>query len=288
MVDLVKIRRKAKERKEREEAERREATPPDHGPEENAAATGASAPNESLTSGATAPPSRTKKQRGGKKTRNVAPASPSSESHAASHVEPSAANAEAASVAEAAPAAVSTEVAAEARDRVEEFRRRAGLRRDTTDAADETREESADDRRVEVLVFEISRERYAVEIDQIREITPTRAFTRVPNAELSVVGIISLRGTIVTILDVRSRLGHREAPPATDDTRIIVVEQQSEIAGFVVDRVYRVLAIDRESIEANPVVAAGEHSRYIRGVFRYNERITILLDLERLLEQQGD
>ena len=263
MVDLVKIRRKAKEKKEKAEEEARAAAAAESG-------TGTTEEPEPPT-----PVERSKRPRSKRSPRKDA-----------SSAEP--APAVSASVADEATTGTRTDAPAfeeppEARDRLEEFRRTAGRRRDALLEIDVEQVATDDSGRIEVLVFGIGNERYAVEIERIREITRPRSLTRVPNAAESVLGIISLRGTIVTILDVRRRLGHRKAAAVDDDTRIIVVAQEGEIAGFVVDRVYRVLAIDSASVEANPVVNSAEQNRYIRGVFRYSDRITILLDLERML-----
>jgi purine-binding chemotaxis protein CheW len=93
---------------------------------------------------------------------------------------------------------------------------------------------------------------------------------------------MSLRGTIVTIIDVRQKLGH---PPGegSNDTRTIVAERTGETLGFEVDRVLRVLKVGIPAIEPQPVVHSSEKSEAIRGVFRHANALTILLDLDKLL-----
>ena len=178
------------------------------------------------------------------------------------------------------------QASAAAVDRLEEFRRTAGTRREIVgEAATDEIEAEAD--QLELLVFHVAEEQYAVEISSILEITRPRSITRVPNAEASVLGIMSLRGTIVTILDVRRRLGHRSVTSTDDEQRIIVVERESEVAGFVVDRVYRVVRVDASKVESHPVVSSNEQNRCVRGVFRHRERITILLALDQLLERDS-
>lgn len=136
---------------------------------------------------------------------------------------------------------------------------------------------------LELLTFVIASERYAVEIEKIVEIIPPRLATRVPNTDLAILGIISLRGTIVTLLDVRKRLGH---PPGVVDpnvSRIIVIEQSGEIAGFLVDRVSRVIKLPKGEVETHPVVHHQEQNAAIRGVFQQDGKLTILLDLDALV-----
>jgi purine-binding chemotaxis protein CheW len=142
--------------------------------------------------------------------------------------------------------------------------------------------ETASADQVELLSFIIAGEQYAVSIDHLVEIVTPRDATRVPNADPTIVGIISLRGTIVTIIDVRRKLGH---PPGTggDEVRIIVAERGGETLGFEVDRVLRVLKVDSAAIEPHPVVHSSELSEAVRGVFRYANALTILLDLDKLL-----
>jgi chemotaxis signal transduction protein len=135
---------------------------------------------------------------------------------------------------------------------------------------------------LELLTFAIAGEQYAVDIERIVEIVRPRPVTRVPNAEESIVGIVSLRGTIVTLIDVRSRLRHPNAEE-TPDTRIIVVDHQGETIGFEVDRVLRVVKIGRDDVEPHPVVHSSEADDSIRGVFRHTGALTILLDFDKLL-----
>ncbi|MEO6260030.1 MAG: chemotaxis protein CheW [Thermoanaerobaculia bacterium] len=135
---------------------------------------------------------------------------------------------------------------------------------------------------IEVLTFAIAGEHYAAGIERVVEIIPIRDVTRVPNAERSVRGIISLRGTIVTIMDARARLGHPSAGSGPD-SRIIVVGRGSETLGFEVDRVLRVVKVEASEIQPQPVVHASEEREPIRGIFRQAAALTILLDLDKLL-----
>jgi len=164
-------------------------------------------------------------------------------------------------------------------DKLAKFKEAAGKRRES---AEETVEAQTPAQQLEVLTFVIAGEHYAVDIERIVEIVTPRPVTRVPNAEGSIVGIISLRGTIVTLLDVRARLRHRRGGE-TPDTRIIVVDQHGEPVGFEVDRVLRVIKLAAGDVEPHPVVHASELDESIRGVFRHGDALTILLDFDKLL-----
>ncbi|SRR5258706_433547 len=163
--------------------------------------------------------------------------------------------------------------------KLEQFKQIAGKRRE---GFIERKAETALADQVELLSFVIAGEQYAVLIDHVVEIVTPRDATRVPNADPTIVGIISLRGTIVTIIDVRRKLRH---PPSEvgNDTRIIVAERGGETLGFEVDRVLRVLKVESAAIEPHPVVHSSELSEAVRGVFRYANALTILLDLDKLL-----
>jgi purine-binding chemotaxis protein CheW len=169
--------------------------------------------------------------------------------------------------------------------KLEKFRESAGKRR-TAEIA-KTDETKATTQTLELLTFVIANEHYAVDIERIVEIVTPRAVTRIPNADFSVVGIISLRGTIVTLVDVRRKLRHPPAGDATADTRIVVIDYRNEMIGFVVDRVLRVVKADAADIEAHPVVHATELDESVKGVFRAGGALTILLDLDKLLDSRA-
>jgi purine-binding chemotaxis protein CheW len=166
--------------------------------------------------------------------------------------------------------------------KLEAFKETAGKRR----AADVAKQEIEDHARLELLTFVIAGEHYAVDIERIVEIVTPRPVTRIPNADTTIVGIISLRGTIVTLVDVRGKLRHAVAGEDNADTRIVVIDFHNEMIGFIVDRVLRVVKTEAGEIEPHPVVHATELDDAIRGVFRANGALTILLDLDKLLDQR--
>ena len=164
--------------------------------------------------------------------------------------------------------------------KLDRFKEEAGKRREGFVAAEAVAETAE---QLELLTFSIAGEQYAVNIEHIVEIVPTRDATRVPNAHESIVGIISLRGTIVTIVDVRQTLRHPPSGALGPDARVVVVQYGGETLGFVVDRVVRVVKVDRTAVEPHPIVHSSEQSEAIRGVFRHANALTILLDFDKLL-----
>jgi len=164
-------------------------------------------------------------------------------------------------------------------DKLARFKEQAGQRRAVATRTEQTTTEQ----QLELLSFLVAGEQYALDIENIVEIVRPRPVTRIPNADPSVVGIISLRGTIVTLLDVRRKLKHGTQNAPTEDTRVIVVDRGGETIGFEVDHVLRVVKIAAGALEPHPVVHTSELDDAIRGVFRLSGALTILLDFDKLL-----
>ena len=169
--------------------------------------------------------------------------------------------------------------------KLEKFRETAGIQREGLTLAVDEREQT-EGGQLELLTFSIAGEQYAVSIERIIEIVQPRPVTRIPNADPAIVGILSLRGTIVTLVDVRRRLRHRAERDERADPRVVVLEFGGETLGFEVDRVSRVVRVPAAGIEPHPVVHASELSEAIRGVFRAGGALTILLDLDKLLDSR--
>jgi purine-binding chemotaxis protein CheW len=142
-------------------------------------------------------------------------------------------------------------------------------------------EGSAD--KTELLGFMISDEEYALDILEIKEIIRLQTITPVPRTPGYLKGIITLRGVIVPIFDLRRRLGlkEREHGPLT---RIVVVYRGEEYAGLIVDSITQVMRIGAEQIEPPPTTIGVVEAEFIRGVTRHQERLVILLNLSRVLD----
>ena len=141
-----------------------------------------------------------------------------------------------------------------------------------------------DDELLQLVTFSTGDEEFGVDIVRVQEIIRTMAITKVPKAPEFVEGVINLRGKVIPIIDLRRRFGLQ---PKTHDkhTRIIVIEINTMIVGFVVDSVSEVLRIPASTVEPPPPVVAGLESEYISGVGKLEDRLLILLDLDRLLSR---
>jgi len=137
---------------------------------------------------------------------------------------------------------------------------------------------------LQLVTFHIGNEEFGVEILKVQEIIRTMAITRVPKAPDFVEGVINLRGKVIPIIDLRKRFG-MAVQEHDKHTRIIVIEINAVIIGFVVDSVSEVLRIPSGTVEPPPPIISGIESEYISGVGKLPDRLLILLDLDRLLSK---
>jgi purine-binding chemotaxis protein CheW len=135
----------------------------------------------------------------------------------------------------------------------------------------------------EFLVFMLAGELYAVELTRIREIVSPPPITVVPRAGREIIGVCSVRGLLVTIVDLRRRLRLHETP-ATRRTRILLAQADSgEVVGLLVDEVRQVLRLAEPEIEIANSVLGGEVSEHVLGIGRPQGMIVILLDLSAIV-----
>jgi purine-binding chemotaxis protein CheW len=132
------------------------------------------------------------------------------------------------------------------------------------------------------LTFSLDREEYGIDILRVQEIRSTGAITPIPNTPSHLRGVMNLRGTIIPVVDLRAKLGIATAE-ATDFTAIVVVTVGSKIVGLIVDAVSDVLNIPASDIQAAPDFGGSFDIRFVGGIARANERLVVLLDIERVL-----
>jgi len=139
-------------------------------------------------------------------------------------------------------------------------------------------------REEQLVVFELAGESYGVEISQVQEIDRMERVTVVPHAPEFVEGVINLRGRITPVVDLRARFDLAKVA-ATPLTRIVVVKAGEEWVGLVVDTVSEVLRIPLDAIEPPSAMVTTSESAFVRGIAKLEERLIILLDLERVLDK---
>jgi purine-binding chemotaxis protein CheW len=134
---------------------------------------------------------------------------------------------------------------------------------------------------LQLVTFEVGEEEFAIDILAVQEINRMMQITRVPQSPPSVEGVINLRGRIIPVVDLRKRF-NLATQAHGGDSRIIVVEVRGRVLGFTVDRVNEVLRVDGSIVEPAPSLVTSVNSDYVRGVGKLDDRLLILLDLDRL------
>jgi purine-binding chemotaxis protein CheW len=134
---------------------------------------------------------------------------------------------------------------------------------------------------LELLTFYLGQEVYAIPVKDVREVLRVRYLTPVPNAAASLLGVISLRGTVLPVMDLCTRLGL--APWSKDEkSRIVVVGTDGEDVGLVVDRVAGVLRIMPEAVKPAPD-SLEQDTAFLSGIARKEDKLYILLNLEKVV-----
>ncbi len=136
-----------------------------------------------------------------------------------------------------------------------------------------------------LATFFLAREEYGVDVKQVQEIRRVAEITSVPRAPEFVRGVINLRGRILPVLDLRRRLGLGEVV-VDRASRIVVVRVKERLLGLLVDGASQVLKIPVSRVEPAPEEVVQKGGDYIRGVAKLDDRLIILVDLERLLASE--
>lgn len=137
---------------------------------------------------------------------------------------------------------------------------------------------------IQVVSFRLANEEYGVEITKVQEIILLGDITRVPQTAPYIKGLINLRSTVIPIVDLRLRFGMSEQPP-TEETRIMVMNVGGKTIGIVVDAVSEVLRITKDQVAPPPATVSGVGREYITGLAKLDQRLLILLEIDRLLTE---
>lgn len=132
------------------------------------------------------------------------------------------------------------------------------------------------------VTFKLENEVYGINVMQVQEVLRYSEIAPVPGAPLYVLGIINLRGNVVTVIDTRARFGL--APrEVTDNTRVVVIESEKQVIGILVDSVAEVVYLKASEIDDAPNVGNEESAQFIQGVSNRDGELLILVDLDKLL-----
>lgn len=135
------------------------------------------------------------------------------------------------------------------------------------------------------VTFKLQEETYGINVMQVQEVLRYTDIAPVPGAPDYVMGIINLRGNVVTVIDTRARFG---LPPSevTDNSRIVIIESERQVIGIMVDSVAEVVYLKQSEIDTAPNVGTDESAKFIQGVSNRDGELLILVDLNKLLSDE--
>jgi purine-binding chemotaxis protein CheW len=133
-----------------------------------------------------------------------------------------------------------------------------------------------------LITFGLDREEYGIRVAQVREVIRVTEITRVPQSPAHVRGVTNLRGRILPVVEIRTRLG-LEPAVVTPRSRIIVVDVHDRVLGILVDAVLQVAKVPEDTVTPPPEEVVTPQTDYISGVAHWSGRLIILLELEKVL-----
>lgn len=142
--------------------------------------------------------------------------------------------------------------------------------------------ETDNDEMLQWVTFKLDSEIYGINVMQVQEVLRYSEIAPVPGAPLYVLGIINLRGNVVTVIDTRTRFG-LESTETTDSTRVVIIESEKQVIGILVDSVAEVVYLRESEIDVAPNVGNDESAKFIQGVSNREGELLILVDLNKLL-----
>lgn len=132
------------------------------------------------------------------------------------------------------------------------------------------------------VIFKLSKEEYGIDIMNVREIVQYQESVKVPNSPAFIEGIINYRGKVIPIICLKKKFGMGNSINDAN-TRIIVINLNDKQIGFLVDEASQTVRIDDSNIDPTPEVISGIERKYITGVGKIDNRLVILIDLEKVL-----
>ncbi|MBD7976529.1 MULTISPECIES: chemotaxis protein CheW [Pseudomonas] len=144
--------------------------------------------------------------------------------------------------------------------------------------------QGSDDPILQWVTFRLDNESYGINVMQVQEVLRYSEIAPVPGAPSYVLGIINLRGNVVTVIDTRQRFG-LDSADITDNSRIVIIEADKQVVGILVDSVAEVVYLRQSEIETAPNVGNEESAKFIQGVCNKNGELLILVELEKMMSE---
>jgi purine-binding chemotaxis protein CheW len=137
------------------------------------------------------------------------------------------------------------------------------------------------------LTFQLAGETYSVPLYQVQEIRTYSPTTRIPNTPHYVIGVVNLRGAIIAMIDLRARL-NMESISEDEQTIVVVVNVRGQTYGLRADSVSDVIEVASNQVQEAPKVTSDDQQRFIAGLAQVQERVLILLDLDRVVGTEAE
>jgi purine-binding chemotaxis protein CheW len=147
------------------------------------------------------------------------------------------------------------------------------------------RDSAKDSATYQFVGFRLDGEDYAIAITKIQEIIVMKPITRIPQMPAFIEGLINLRGSVIPIINLRTLFG-LPARELDDETRTIIVNVGDRTIGYIVDEVTQVMRIAGEQIQPAPVTITAVSKQHIAGLARLEDRLLIILEIDRLLKPE--
>ncbi|WP_313517781.1 chemotaxis protein CheW [Pseudomonas sp.] len=144
-----------------------------------------------------------------------------------------------------------------------------------------TSAQGSEDPILQWVTFRLDNETYGINVMQVQEVLRYTEIAPVPGAPSYVLGIINLRGNVVTVIDTRQRFG-LDSASITDNSRIVIIEADKQ----VVDSVAEVVYLRQSEIETAPNVGNDESAKFIQGVCNKNGELLILVELDKMMSEE--
>lgn len=135
------------------------------------------------------------------------------------------------------------------------------------------------------VTFKLDNETYGINVMRVQEVLRYTEIAPVPGAPSYVLGIINLRGNVVTVIDTRQRFG-LSTGEISDNTRIVIIEADKQVVGIMVDSVAEVVYLRQSEIETAPNVGNEESAKFIQGVCNKNNELLILVELDKMMSEE--
>jgi len=147
---------------------------------------------------------------------------------------------------------------------------------------------------VQLVTFQLGTEEYGLDINYITEVVRPQKITTLPRMPHFIEGVINLRGTIIPVVDLRKRFGLTEVCDNLRKMRMMITKgavpaspgNRQELLGLVVDIVKEVIHVPKKDIEPAPEAVTGTQADFITGMGKVGERLIILINIARILNQQ--